>query len=67
MGIIDGNTIEFLNADAAKRCLGCMSCVKRCPETARSYEIPEPLTPILNRVFREAKSTRLLDNGRVSE
>lgn len=58
MGIIAADTIEFLNADAAKLCLGCMSCVKRCPENARSYEIPSLMTPILNRVFREAKSVR---------
>lgn len=58
MGVIDSGTIEYLDAAARKRCLGCMSCVKRCPQTARSYAIPAPVKPVLNRVFAEPMSTR---------
>jgi Pyruvate/2-oxoacid:ferredoxin oxidoreductase delta subunit len=58
MGILDAQTIEYLDAAAKKRCLGCMSCVKRCPEGARSYAIPSPFKPILKRVFAKPMSTR---------
>lgn len=58
MGILDRETIEYLDAAAEKRCLGCMSCVKRCPEGARSFEIPKPLRPILKRRFAEPMSRR---------
>ena len=40
MGILDSATAEYRDAAAAKLCLGCMSCVKRCPEHARSFTIP---------------------------
>lgn len=58
VGIIDRETIDYLDAAAKKRCLGCMSCVKRCPEGARSFEIPAPFKPILKRVFAEPMTTR---------
>ena len=58
VGILDGETIDYLDAAAKKRCLGCMSCVKRCPEGARSFEIPAPFKPILKRVFAEPMTRR---------
>ena len=58
MGILDAGTSDYLDAAAKKRCLGCMSCVKRCPEKARSYAIPAPFRPILKRVFAKPMSTR---------
>ena len=58
MGVLDAETSDYLDAAAKKRCLGCMSCVKRCPEKARSYAIPAPFRPILKRVFAKPMSTR---------
>lgn len=58
MGILDSNTIEYINKKAEKLCIGCMSCVKRCPENARTFNIPTPMQKILHKVFTEAKTIR---------
>lgn len=54
---IDPETKSWLDNRAIKRCISCMSCVKRCPAKARSYRIPSLLQFLLDRFYFKAAKT----------
>ncbi len=58
MGVLDAETMDYKNKKAKHLCLGCMSCVKRCPNEARSFIVPGLMKSVINRVLKKAMTTR---------
>lgn len=58
MGIIDKYTKEFESKESEKKCIGCMACVKGCPNGAREFQLLMPVKQILKLYFKSATSLR---------
>ncbi len=58
MGVLDTETKDYKNKKAKNLCLGCMSCVKRCPNDARSFIVPDLMKSVINKVLKKAMTTR---------
>lgn len=58
MGVLDSETKDYSNKKARDLCLGCMSCVKRCPGDARSFYMSDTMKKIVGNVLKDAINKR---------
>jgi ferredoxin len=58
MGIIERTTAWFYDEDAQGKCLGCMACVRVCPEAARNCDAPDPVARAVRSNLGRASKVR---------
>ncbi len=58
MGVLDPVTKGYKDKKGKDLCLGCMSCVKRCPNEARSFRLSNLMKSVINKVLKEAMTSR---------
>jgi ferredoxin len=58
LALLASDTKMFISQKLEKKCLGCMSCVNRCPQKARYFAVPKLMDIFLNKFFSRAMSLK---------